>query len=159
RCEAHHRGAARDEADGPARGDRRRRAVVVLGRGVVRDRRGLRRRRRLPGAVKERPMDIVITFSGGKRVDAQAGAFIVATDQPVEDGGAGSAPAPFTLFLASLGTCAGLYVLGFCRSRNIPTDGIRLIQRSESDTNGRLLRITLEVHVPPTFPQRYRAAV
>jgi ribosomal protein S12 methylthiotransferase accessory factor len=104
-------------------------------------------------------MDIEISFPGGKRVDAVAGAFRIATDQPVEDGGEGSAPAPFTLFLASLGTCAGLYVLGFCRARGIPTDGIRLVQRSENDEKKRVARITIEVHVPPDFPEQYRDAV
>jgi putative redox protein len=104
-------------------------------------------------------MDIAISFPGGKRVDAQAGPFTIATDQPVEDGGGAAAPAPFTLFLASLGTCAGLYVLGFCTSRKLPMDGIRLIQRSDSDDKGHVLRIALEVHVPPSFPERYRAAL
>src|SRR5678815_910956 len=104
-------------------------------------------------------MDIVVSFPGGKRVDAQAGNFKIATDQPIEDGGEGSAPAPFTLFLASLGTCAGLYVLGFCKSRGIPSDGIRLIQRSENGEKGRVERITIEVHVPPGFPEHYREAV
>jgi len=35
-------------------------------------------------------MDIVVSFPGGKRVDAQAGGFHIATDQPVEDGGQGA---------------------------------------------------------------------
>jgi putative redox protein len=48
-------------------------------------------------------------------------------------GGGGSAPTPFWLFLASLGTCAGIYVLGFCRQRGLPTDGIRLVRRVERD--------------------------
>ena len=103
-------------------------------------------------------MDIEISFPGGKRVDARAGDFTISTDQPVEDGGAGSAPAPFTLFLASLGTCAGLYVQAFCRARNISTDGIRLVQRSENDGK-RVARIVIEIHVPPDFPERYRDGV
>jgi ribosomal protein S12 methylthiotransferase accessory factor len=105
-------------------------------------------------------MDIEITFPGGKRVDAQVGGFTVATDQPVTSGGGGSAPAPFDLFLASLATCAGIYVVGFCQTRGIPTDHLRILQRSESDpTTGRLLRVTLEVRVPPDFPAQYRDAV
>jgi ribosomal protein S12 methylthiotransferase accessory factor len=105
-------------------------------------------------------MDIEFTFPGGKRVDAQADGFLLHTDQPRERGGEGSAPEPFTLFLASLGTCAGLYVLGFCQTRNIRTDGIRLVQRSQNDPKtGRLLRVDLEVQVPPSFPAEYREAV
>jgi ribosomal protein S12 methylthiotransferase accessory factor len=101
-------------------------------------------------------MDIEISFPGGKRVDAVAGDFRIATDQPAEDGGEGSAPAPFTLFLASLGTCAGLYVLAYCKARGISADGVRLTQHSEKDSKGRLARVAIEVHVPPHFPERYR---
>jgi ribosomal protein S12 methylthiotransferase accessory factor len=105
-------------------------------------------------------MDIIVSLPGGKRVDAQIGRFTIHTDQPPEEGGEGSAPEPFALFLASLATCAGAYVVGFCQARKIPTEGIRLIQRTENDaTSGRLMRVTLEVQVPSDFPPRYRDAV
>jgi ribosomal protein S12 methylthiotransferase accessory factor len=105
-------------------------------------------------------MDLFVNFPGGKRVDAQAGAFTIRTDQSPENGGEAAAPDPFTLFLASLATCAGLYVLGFCRARDIPTDRIHLIERTENDpTSGRLVRVTLEVQVPADFPAQYRDAV
>jgi ribosomal protein S12 methylthiotransferase accessory factor len=104
-------------------------------------------------------MDIVVTFPGGKRADAHAGPFTIATDQSVEDGGQGSAPSPFTLFLSSLATCAGLYVLAFCATRAIATDGIRLVQRTENDARGKLVKVTLEVHVPADFPADYRDGV
>jgi putative redox protein len=105
-------------------------------------------------------MDIEVTFPGGKRVDARVGNFTIRTDQPIDHGGEGSAPEPFTLFLASLGTCAGIYVVGFCNTRGIPTENIRIVEHSESDPkSGRLLRVSLEVHVPPTFPAEYRDAV
>ena len=103
--------------------------------------------------------DIDVTFPGGKRVDARVGEFVVRTDQSVEHGGQASAPEPFTLFLASLATCAGLYVVGFCQTRGIPTDGLRLTQRSEMDEKGHLVRVVIEVHVPASFPAQYRAAV
>jgi ribosomal protein S12 methylthiotransferase accessory factor len=105
-------------------------------------------------------MDIEVSFPGGKRVDAQVGDFVVRTDQPADAGGDGSAPAPFDLFLASLATCAGIYVVGFCQARGIPTDGIRLVQRVENDVaTKRPRRITVEVHVPAGFPPQYRDAV
>jgi ribosomal protein S12 methylthiotransferase accessory factor len=81
---------------------------------------------------------IQVSFPGGKRVDAQVGAFTIRTDQPTEGGGEGSAPAPYDLFLASLATCAGIYVLGFCQARGIPTDGLALTQRHELDPDTHL---------------------
>jgi len=104
--------------------------------------------------------DIEVTFPGGKRVDAQLGPFVVRTDQPVEAGGAGSAVAPFDLFLASLATCAGIYVLGFCQARGLSTEGIGLRQHLDVDPATKLpSHIRLELTLPASFPDKYRAAV
>ncbi len=104
--------------------------------------------------------DIEVTFPGGKRVDAQVGPYVVRTDQPVEAGGAGSAVAPFDLFLASLATCAGIYVLGFCQARSLSVEGIRLRQHVDIDPASHLpSRIRLELSLPPSFPDKYRTAI
>lgn len=106
-------------------------------------------------------MEMVIDFPGGARVDAHFGPYSVNTDQPPAGGGDGSAPTPFAVFLASIGTCAGIYVLGFCRQRGIPTDGIRIVQRMFSDPRnyGMLNKIQLEIQVPPEFPEKYRPSL
>ena len=101
-------------------------------------------------------MEMLIDFPGGARVDAHFGPFTVRTDQPP----ASSAPTPFATFLASIGTCAGIYVLGFCRQRGLPTDGIRLTQRLEADrATGMVSNIGIQIHVPPDFPEKYHAAL
>ncbi len=103
---------------------------------------------------------MTIEFPGGARVDAQYGSFSIKTDQPPIGGGDGSAPTPFSLFLASLGTCAGIYVLGFCRQRNLPVEGIRLVQKMERDPVTHMVsKIDLEIHVPPEFPDKYYGAL
>jgi putative redox protein len=105
-------------------------------------------------------MEMEISFPGGKRVDAQYRGFTIPTDQSVANGGQGSAPAPFDLFLASIGTCAGIYVLSFCQHRDIPTEKIRLVQKMERNASTRMLdKITIEIKLPPDFPRRYRDAV
>jgi len=104
--------------------------------------------------------EMVITFPGGARVDAQLGPYTVRTDQPPQGGGEGSAPSPFQLFLVSLGTCAGIYVLGFCRQRGLPTDGLLLVQRTEVDPITHMVgKVFLEIHVPPEFPEKYLPAL
>lgn len=101
-------------------------------------------------------MEMIIDFPGGSRVDAHFGSFTVKTDQPP----VASAPSPFATFLASIGTCAGIYVLGFCQQRNLPTEGIRLVERIHTDpTTGMVGKIELEIQLPPTFPEKYRPAV
>jgi ribosomal protein S12 methylthiotransferase accessory factor len=104
-------------------------------------------------------MDMEITFPGGVRVDATFGPYTVRTDQPTP-AGEGSAPSPFATFLASLGTCAGFYVLGFCRQRGIPAEGIRLIQRTHTDrATGMVAAVDLEIQGPAAFPEKYRPAL
>lgn len=104
--------------------------------------------------------EMIVTFPGGKRVDTQVGKHVVRTDQPVEGGGEDSAPPPFGLFLASIGTCAGIYVAGFCQKRGLPTEGIRLRQRNHFDREtGALIRVEIDVEVPPSFPAKYRDAL
>lgn len=105
-------------------------------------------------------MDIVVTLPGGARVDAQVRSHTLRTDQPPAGGGADLAPMPYELFLASIGTCAGIYVLGFCRQRELPTDGIRIVQRVEYDPDTRLAaKIELDIEVPPDFPEKYYPAL
>ena len=105
-------------------------------------------------------MEIMVDFPGGARVDAHFGPFTVMTDQPVANGGENSAPTPFEMFQASLATCAGIYVLGFCKMRNIPTQGIRLIQKTEQNPSTRMAdKIILEIQLPQGFPRQYASAV
>ncbi len=99
---------------------------------------------------------MLIDFPGGDRVDAHFGPYSVMTDQPGPNGEPGSAPTPFNLFLASIATCAGIYVLGFCKQRNLPTDGIRIIQRSDRNRlTGMVENVEIEIQVPPEFPDKY----
>jgi len=105
-------------------------------------------------------MEMIIDFPGGARVDAHFGPYTVMTDQPPMGGGTGSAPAPFAVFLASIGTCAGIYVLGFCRQRGLSTDGIRILQRMHTNPRtGMVEDIDLEIQVPAGFPEKYYDAL
>ena len=99
-----------------------------------------------------------ITFPGGKRVDAEIEGKSIPTDQPAKAGGQGGAPEPFALFAASIGTCAGFYVLSFCQSRGLPAGGIVLRERLRyQDTT--LAAVELDVELPDGFPERYREAI
>ena len=101
-----------------------------------------------------------ITFPGGVQVNAHFKDFNVCTDQPAVNGGQGSAPSPFDLFLASLGTCAGFFALRFCQQRELPTAGMRLSLTSDRNPETkRLDRVEITLHLPEGFPEKYRSAV
>ncbi len=105
-------------------------------------------------------MDMVVSLPGGERVNAEYKGFTIETDQPKIGGGEGSAPAPFDLFLASIATCAGYYVMSFCRGRDIPTDGIRVVMKSEWNKEVHLIStISIDIHLPSDFPEKYKKAV
>ncbi|HSD18531.1 MAG TPA: OsmC family protein [Anaeromyxobacter sp.] len=104
--------------------------------------------------------EMIVTFPGRKKVETRIGEHVIRTDQPASGGGEDSAPAPFDLFLAAIGTCAGIYVVGFCQKRELPTDGIRIVQRNHLDPETRVLvRVELDIEVPPSFPEKYRDAL
>lgn len=101
-------------------------------------------------------MDMIIDFPSGSRVDAHFGQYTVKTDQPPST----SAPTPFDVFLSSIGTCAGIYVLRFCRQRGLPTEDLRIIQHVTRDPQtGLVSRISLDIQLPAGFPEKYRQAV
>jgi putative redox protein len=98
-----------------------------------------------------------ITFEGGKVVTAHCRGHLIRTDQPENSGGKDAFPSPFELYLASIGTCAGIYVKSFCDNRNIPAENIRLAQKTEYDKESGLpVNIKIEIQLPPDFPEKYR---
>ena len=103
---------------------------------------------------------IEVFFDGNKKVNANINGFTVKTDQSTRNGGEASAPEPFTLFLASLATCAGVYVKSFCDQRNIPSDAISLSMDYQYDPVAKMIAgIVIDIHVPPEFPEKYEQAV
>lgn len=105
-------------------------------------------------------MDMEIYFPGNKKVYADYKGFTIATDQPERAGGDGTAPAPFDLFLASIGTCAGIYVLGFMQQRGLDPAGTSLSMSLEHDPEAHLVsKVKMEIKLPADFPEKYKEAV
>ena len=105
-------------------------------------------------------MRVEALLPGGLEVDASVRGFTVRTDQPVEAGGADSAPSPMELFLASFATCGGCYALRFCRRRAISTEGMTLVAEADKDpASGRIESVRLTLELPTGFPEKYRDAL
>jgi Predicted redox protein, regulator of disulfide bond formation len=101
-----------------------------------------------------------IIFEGGKVVTAHSHGHIIRTDQPLDSGGENSAPSPYELFLASIGTCAGIYVKSFCDNRQLSTEGIKIIQSYEwNKETGLPSKISLDIKLPADFPEKYKASL
>ncbi|MCB2220435.1 MAG: OsmC family protein [Bacteroidetes bacterium] len=101
-----------------------------------------------------------IYFKNKKQVFANVNGHTIMTDQALRSGGDGEYPEPFTLFLASLGTCAGIYVKSFCDQRGIPTEYIQLRQAQNYNPVKKLIdQIEIQILVPGDFPEKYENAV
>lgn len=101
-----------------------------------------------------------ITFEGGKVVTAHSHGHLIRTDQPLDNGGGDTAPSPFELYLASIGTCAGVYVKSFCDNRQLPTDNIKIFQKTVfSEETGLPTSIVIDIKLPPDFPEKYVASI
>jgi len=105
-------------------------------------------------------MDMHIKFEGKSKISAEYKGFSIKTDQGVMSGGEGTAPAPFDLFLASIGTCAGFYIKSFCDQRNINTEGIEIVQKmAYNQEERRIGAIDIEIKLPEDFPVKYKDAL
>jgi ribosomal protein S12 methylthiotransferase accessory factor len=104
--------------------------------------------------------EMKVSFPGGLRVKAEYKGFVIKTDQPTYQGGEGSEPAPFDLFLASFATCAGYYVLTFCNKRGISTEKAAVVMRTSRNPETKMIeKISIEIQLPPEFPEKYKKAV
>lgn len=105
-------------------------------------------------------MKMEIFYEGNKKVSANLNGKIIKTDQPENSGGDDTAPSPFDLFLASIGTCAGFYVKSFCDQRNISADNIKIIQSMNFNDETHIVEdIKIDIQLPQEFPDKYRSAV
>ena len=101
-----------------------------------------------------------ITLGENKKVDAHYRGFTIHSDQPLVSGGDNTAPSPFELFLASIGMCTGFYVSAFCQSRSISADNIKITQTvMRNDATHMVEKVTIDISLPPDFPEKYKAAV
>jgi ribosomal protein S12 methylthiotransferase accessory factor len=105
-------------------------------------------------------MDIEVLFEDNMKVNARVGKHVLKTDQPERSGGDDTAPSPFEYFLASIGTCAGIYVKRFCDQRGIDPSNIRIVQKHNYNLKTHLIdKIDIEIKLPDDFPEKYRSAI
>lgn len=105
-------------------------------------------------------MDMNVYFPGGKKVNANYKGFTIETDQAKSEGGDESAPEPYSLFLASIGTCAGIYVVYFCQERGIDPSNISMrLQFERNEAKHLTEAVHIHIDLPPDFPRKYKSAI
>lgn len=100
-----------------------------------------------------------ITFEGNKKVKVRVKNFDVWTDQPEEQGGDASAPTPIDLFLASLGSCSGVFVLNFLKQHALPENVYLTLDPVWNISDYVIDKVKVIIHVPEDFAQKYENAL
>jgi putative redox protein len=108
-------------------------------------------------------MEITVSFKGGRKVAAKAGGYEIMTDQPAVEGGEGSAPSPYMLFLASLATCGSYFVLDFCLARGIDPDSVKMkmdyFWDKEMKEKGEPPKFNFFIETDNSFDEKYLPAL
>ena len=105
-------------------------------------------------------MQLIIERLGRVSFTVQTRNHLVLSDQPKENGGADKAMTPSELFLASLGTCVGYYVVQFCDTRNLDTSDLCIQVDGEILPNpGRVGRIAIRIRLPFKLEQEKTKAL
>ena len=97
-----------------------------------------------------------VSFPGNKKIDVEFKNFKVNTDQSIKNGGDESAPDPFSIFIASLGACAGFYANTFCDIRKLSTEHMELFVKVGLKKKQKLMdQVDIILNVDEDFPKKY----
>jgi len=102
-----------------------------------------------------------VTFTGGDSYEALVRGHRIAVDQPVEAGGADSAPTPVELFIASLAGCVAFYAGRYLTRHGFGRDGLTVAAGFAMADHGpaRVSDIRLTVRVPASLPAERQSAL
>jgi uncharacterized OsmC-like protein len=95
-----------------------------------------------------------VGFLDGERYEVATRGHRMTVDQPVEAGGADSAPTPTELFVASLGACVAFYAGRYLTRHGYERDGLTVSTEYDmaTDRPARVTAVRVVVHPPTGFP-------
>ncbi|OGL40795.1 MAG: hypothetical protein A3C43_00535 [Candidatus Schekmanbacteria bacterium RIFCSPHIGHO2_02_FULL_38_11] len=103
-------------------------------------------------------MEMTISYKGGKKFVAPCRSHNIVIDQPLDNDGKDEGPTPPELFIASLGSCIGVYVLAYCKNAGIKTEGMAINVKWEKAKNpDRIGEIKVDIKLPEDVGKRKAA--
>ena len=102
---------------------------------------------------------LVVQHLDGDRFAIEIRGHTITVDQPVDAGGADTAPTPTELFVAGLASCVAFYARRYLARHNIATNGLRV--SADFDIGGqptRVTRIRVLITPPHDLPTQRRDA-
>ncbi|MBI5969290.1 MAG: OsmC family protein [Deltaproteobacteria bacterium] len=99
-------------------------------------------------------MKMEVSLQQGFLFKATCASHEVMTDQPEKEGGTDRAMTPAELFIASLGTCIGVYAVRFCKRHNLRTEGLKVsLDWTVVKDPWRIGSIKAEIYYPHNIPE------
>jgi putative redox protein len=106
-------------------------------------------------------MEVTVEHLGSVQFEIHARGHVLASDQPIENGGFDEGMTPPEFLLASLGSCAGFYAAQYLRKHKLATEGTRVRVTCEKvkDPAPRMTNFVVEVDSPVELEDRHRAGI
>ena len=99
-------------------------------------------------------MQVTVEHIGAVQFEIRARGHVIASDQPVENGGFDEGMTPPELLLASLGSCAGYYAVQYFRKNKLGVEGTQVRVSAEKAANpARMENFQIHVAVPTALTE------
>jgi uncharacterized OsmC-like protein len=100
-------------------------------------------------------MEINIQHKGGMGFRVNIREHTIISDQPKDKGGMNEGPTPAELFVASLGSCIGVYAIWFCQKNKISYEAMKLnlVWAKSTTPPARIEQIDVTVSLPDGCPE------
>jgi putative redox protein len=98
----------------------------------------------------------VVTHVDGVRFSIQVRSHEILVDQTLRGGGKDTAPTPIELLGAALGSCIAYYVRQFLKTRDLPTEGLRVeVVQNKGSNPSRVEEFLTRVILPAGLDDNY----
>lgn len=105
-------------------------------------------------------MEVTVEHIGAVQFEIRARGHVIASDQPVENGGYDEGVTPPELLLASLGSCAGYYAAQYLRKNKLGAEGTRVkVSAEKAKDPARMENFQIHVEVPTALCAEHAAGI
>lgn len=102
-------------------------------------------------------MEVSVEHVGAVQFEIRTRGHVIASDQPIENGGFDEGMTPPELLLASLGSCAAYYAAEYLRKTQLASEGTRVRVSAEKVKNpARLENFVIEIDSPVSLTEEQR---
>jgi putative redox protein len=105
-------------------------------------------------------VEVTVEHIGAVQFEIRARSHVIASDQPVENGGYDEGMTPPELLLASLGSCAGYYAAQYMRKHKLGSEGTRVRASAQKVKDpARMENFRICVEVPAELSAEHTAGI